>query len=131
MVPHRIPTKYSVVAFAGTAIAVNAVQTVAPADPDPGAIGCSGDNTPDWELIADNLSKTVWSSGCVSDRVIVKEVPQTPPPAPIITLTHVRADEMGADLFISFANHTPSGAMPAFVFGDSSSHDHGSSSSLV
>jgi hypothetical protein len=47
------------------------------------------------------------------------------------TLTHVRADEMGADLFISFANHTPSGAMPAFVFGGSSSHDHDSSSSLV
>jgi hypothetical protein len=84
-----------------------------------------------WEIIADKLSKAGWSLGWVSDRVMVNEVPQTPPPAPFITLTHVRADEMGADLFISFANHTPSGAMPAFVFGGSSSHDHGSSSSLV
>ena len=36
-----------------------------------------------------------------------------------------------ACIVISFANHTPNGAMPAFVFGGSSSHDHGSSSSLV
>jgi len=43
-----------------------------------------------WEIIADNLSKGGWSWGCVSDRVIVKEVPQTPPPAPIITLTCAR-----------------------------------------
>src|SRR5258707_9682496 len=38
-VPDTLPTRYSVVAFAGTAIVVNAVQTIAPADPDPGAIG--------------------------------------------------------------------------------------------
>jgi hypothetical protein len=43
-----------------------------------------------WEIIADNLSKGGWSWDCVSDRVIVKEVPQTPPPAPIITLTCAR-----------------------------------------
>jgi hypothetical protein len=38
-VPDTLPTRCSVVAFAGTAIVVNAVQTIAPADPDPGAIG--------------------------------------------------------------------------------------------
>ena len=38
-VPETLPAKYSVVAFAGTAIVVHAVQTIAPADPDPGAIG--------------------------------------------------------------------------------------------
>ena len=38
-VPDTHPAKYSAVALAGTAIVVNAVQTIAPADPDPGAIG--------------------------------------------------------------------------------------------
>jgi hypothetical protein len=38
-VPETLPAKYSVVAFNGTGIVVNAVQTIAPADPDPGAIG--------------------------------------------------------------------------------------------
>ena len=38
-VPDILPARYSVVAFAGTAIVVNAVQTIAPPDPDPGAIG--------------------------------------------------------------------------------------------
>jgi hypothetical protein len=38
-VPDTLPTRYSVVAFAGTAIVVNAVQTIAPADPDPGDTG--------------------------------------------------------------------------------------------
>jgi hypothetical protein len=38
-VPETLPAKYSVVAFAETAIEVNAVQTIAPADPEPGAIG--------------------------------------------------------------------------------------------
>jgi hypothetical protein len=31
----------------------------------------------------------------VAHRVIVKEVPQAPPPAPIITVKHVRVDENG------------------------------------
>jgi transposase len=31
--------------------------------------------------------------GPIAHRVIVKEVPQTPPPAPIITVKHVRVDE--------------------------------------
>jgi hypothetical protein len=29
----------------------------------------------------------------VAHRIIVKEVSQTPPPSPIISVTHVRADE--------------------------------------
>jgi hypothetical protein len=31
--------------------------------------------------------------GQVAHRIIVKEVSQTPPPPPIISVTHVRADE--------------------------------------
>jgi len=31
--------------------------------------------------------------GPVAHRIIVKEVSQTPPPPPIISVTHVRADE--------------------------------------
>jgi len=31
--------------------------------------------------------------GPVAHRIIVKEVSQTPPPLPIISVTHVRADE--------------------------------------
>jgi hypothetical protein len=31
--------------------------------------------------------------GAVAHRIIVKEVSQTPPPPPIISVTHVRADE--------------------------------------
>jgi len=38
-VPDTLPTRYSVVPLAGTAIVVNAVQTITPADPDPGTIG--------------------------------------------------------------------------------------------
>ena len=38
-VPDTLPTRYSFVAFAGTAIVVNASQTMAPADPEPGATG--------------------------------------------------------------------------------------------
>ena len=38
-VPDTLPTRYSVVAFAVTAIVVNVFQTMAPADPEPGAIG--------------------------------------------------------------------------------------------
>jgi hypothetical protein len=48
----------------------------------------------DWRAKAWYLER-VWSQdfGPVAHRVIVKEVSQTPPPAPIIGVTHVRADE--------------------------------------
>jgi transposase len=48
----------------------------------------------DWRAKSWYLER-IWPEefGPVAHRVIVKEVPQTPPPAPIITVTHVRADE--------------------------------------
>jgi hypothetical protein len=50
----------------------------------------------DWRAKAWYLER-IWPEefGSVAHRFIVKEVPQTPPPAPIITVTHVRADENG------------------------------------
>jgi hypothetical protein len=48
----------------------------------------------DWRAKAWYLERILPEDfGPVAHRVIVKEVPQTPPPAPIITVTHVRADE--------------------------------------
>ena len=48
----------------------------------------------DWRAKAWYLER-IWPEefGPLAHRVIVKEVQQTPPPAPIITVTQVRADE--------------------------------------
>jgi hypothetical protein len=50
----------------------------------------------DWRAKAWYLERT-WPEafGPVAHRFIVKEVPQAPPPAPIITVKHVRVDENG------------------------------------
>jgi hypothetical protein len=48
----------------------------------------------DWRAKAWYLERT-WPEdfGPVAHRFLVKEVPQAPPPAPIITVKHVRVDE--------------------------------------
>jgi hypothetical protein len=48
----------------------------------------------DWRAKAWYLERT-WPEGFgpVAHRFLVKEVPQAPPPAPIITVKHVRVDE--------------------------------------
>jgi transposase len=50
----------------------------------------------DWRARAWYLER-VWPEdfGPVAHRFLVKEVPQPPPPAPIITVKHVRVDENG------------------------------------
>jgi hypothetical protein len=40
-----------------------------------------------------SLAAAADCSAPVAHRIIVKEVSQTPPPPPIISVTHVRADE--------------------------------------
>ncbi len=51
----------------------------------------------EWQRIGDQIDAALIFAradlGPVAHRIIVKEVSQTPPPPPIISVTHVRADE--------------------------------------
>jgi hypothetical protein len=60
-VPDTLPAKYSVLAFAGTAIVFSVSQTIASADPDPGAIGvaCGQHSTAIWPAVTDPLPVTL------------------------------------------------------------------------
>jgi hypothetical protein len=53
--------------------------------------------TAEWQRVGNQIDATFIFAGAdfgpVAHRIIVKEVSQMPPPPPIISVTHVRADE--------------------------------------